>query len=194
MALHLTEADLRSPDLIIGADYYWDFILGPSEKLPSGFFKLETTIGPVICGKGKISFKHNQISDETSYSATNIQLNENGTEDQLWKLETLGVMDNPNSEEDLALQLFLKSIRWDAEQNRYFVKWPWRVKLPTSVQLDPNYGLALGCLTSVLRKLSPELKEAYAKIFAEQLAAQIIEDAPKTPEVRYLLYAPSHSR
>ena len=39
---------------MIGADYFWDLVQGPLEKLPSGFWLVSSVFGTLLSGKGKI--------------------------------------------------------------------------------------------------------------------------------------------
>lgn len=196
-ALKITNDDIKNPELIIGADYYWDIINGSKHKLPSGFWMLESSVGPLLSGKGLRSYSSQSKSDdaEFSYSIGETHTNESaeGAIKQLWELETLGIKDDPSvNEDDIALQMFLSSIRWDDREKRYFVCWPWRAKSHANTQLGSNYGLALGRLTTTLKKLSSEDKLAYKKILDEQFASQIIEDAPINSDSNLIYYMPHH--
>ncbi|VDN34410.1 unnamed protein product [Gongylonema pulchrum] len=46
---------LAHPDIRIGIDYLWDFLLPQqTHQLPNGFTIAEPTVGPLVCGRGDL--------------------------------------------------------------------------------------------------------------------------------------------
>ena len=163
--LELNKDDVKVPSLLIGADYFWEIVGGPIEQLPSGFWLVDSSLGMIVSGKGKIHGGSGtklaaEIEDVTKISSNAAQDLQN-----IWGLESIGISDDPNvNDEEVATNLFLKNIRWDQKEKRYFVKWPWKESINN---LASNKGLAYGRLESTLRKLqiNKDALAAYEKKF-----------------------------
>jgi hypothetical protein len=197
-ALEIRGMDATIPELILGADLLWEMVKGVVERLPSGFFVIESTVGKLISGKGKVRHDTHidgivNIANETHHDTIDHAL------EKLWMFETIGVLDSyEENDEEIAMKMFTDSIRWDEEERRYVAKWPWK---SIKCQITENYGLALGRLQSTLKKLQsrPEELQAYNRAFEEMLSLGTIEDllrSPQDPEsitgprVYYIYYMP----
>uniref|UniRef100_A0A914UIF5 Peptidase aspartic putative domain-containing protein n=1 Tax=Plectus sambesii TaxID=2011161 RepID=A0A914UIF5_9BILA len=174
------------PSILIGADYFWDVInAGGEQKLPSGFHRIDSKIGPMFCGKGRMtSMMVVQQKDEVSKSMED-------TVEKFWKLEAIGVLDNPEVDDDeVALQQFQKSVK--IKDGRYVVKWPWKDKNP---DLPSNYILCMGRLVSTLKRLKekPDILQKYDDIMKEQLQKNIIEPVKDVDQHSGIVhYLPHH--
>ena len=73
----------------------------------------------------------------------------------------------------------------------YEVRWPWRDDHDI---LPSNYGLAIGRLNSLLKRLStkPNLLNQYDTVISDQLKKGIIEPAPVVPTSPHTHYLPHH--
>uniref|UniRef100_A0A914WEG5 Uncharacterized protein n=1 Tax=Plectus sambesii TaxID=2011161 RepID=A0A914WEG5_9BILA len=90
-----------------------------------------------------------------------------------WKLEAIGVNDNPEVDDDeVTLQQFQNSVK--IKEGRYVVKWPWKENNP---DLPSNYMPCMARLTATLKRLKeqPDLLQKYDDIRKEQLQKGIIE-------------------
>ncbi|MCP3684788.1 MAG: hypothetical protein GY861_19135 [bacterium] len=104
--------------------------------------------------------------------------------DQLWNLESLGIKDNPDQDDDLcAMEQFKKTV--ELKDGRYHVSWPWR-SLPKKVLL--HLFLAQNRFRTFYdRRLSqqPSLLSKYHDTILQQMQLGIIEQVPsqelKTP-------------
>lgn len=75
--------------------------------------------------------------------------------------------------------------------NRYYVKWPWTCHSPN---LPINYGLALGRLQSLIKRMDMKSLEMYENILQEQERLGIIEQVlnHKTLQDHPVHYLPHH--
>ena len=107
---------------------------------------------------------------------------------RFWSVEDLGKFDDREGD-DVALQNFKSTIRF--AENRYEVRWPWRDNHDV---LPSNYGLAIGRLNSLIKRLStkPTLLTQYDAVISEQLQKGIIEPAPILTTSSYIHYLPHH--
>ncbi|MCP9256852.1 putative Reverse transcriptase [Dirofilaria immitis] len=109
--------DWKRPDILIEADYFFDF-MSPYEfyKTSSGFYVILTKVGPIVTGIGYIK---NYCSSKTSDRIDKISVedktmkvgNVTTTSDieQFWKLELIGIQEQPNAcDDEKALEQFKK--------------------------------------------------------------------------------------
>uniref|UniRef100_A0A1I7WS97 DUF1758 domain-containing protein n=1 Tax=Heterorhabditis bacteriophora TaxID=37862 RepID=A0A1I7WS97_HETBA len=69
-----------TPSILIGSDYLWDILKGYSYTiLPSGFLLVDTRIGLMITGKGRL------LDIKSS---------------KFWNLESIGILDKPETSDD----------------------------------------------------------------------------------------------
>uniref|UniRef100_A0A914UQF9 Peptidase aspartic putative domain-containing protein n=1 Tax=Plectus sambesii TaxID=2011161 RepID=A0A914UQF9_9BILA len=176
-----------TPGILIGADYFWDLVdAGEVRKLPSGFNQIGSKVGPMLCGRGHI----------TSMMAIQKHQEDKSTLDdtieQFWKLEAIGIKDDPDvDDDDIALQQFQKNVC--RKEGRYFVRWPWREEQP---DLPSNYFTCVGRLQSTLKRLREhpeEMLHRYDAILQEQLIKGVIEPVENIEEHGGLVhYLPHH--
>ncbi|XP_064119026.1 uncharacterized protein LOC135224034 [Macrobrachium nipponense] len=111
---------------------------------------------------------------------------------QLWTLESVGIVDQDMSPEDkFVLEEFKNSI--NMVEGRYEVSLPWKVD---KKQLPTNLALSRKRLNSTIHKLKQTNKylEIYDQIIKEQLSLAFIETVPeedhKLTNVHYLPHLP----
>ncbi|MCP9265665.1 Pao retrotransposon peptidase family protein [Dirofilaria immitis] len=112
--------DWKRPDILIGADYFFDF-MSPYEfyKTSSGFYVILTKVGPIVTGIGYIknycSSKTSDRIDEISVEDKTMKVgNVTTTSDieQFWKLELIGIQEQPNAcDDEKALEQFKKELQ-----------------------------------------------------------------------------------
>uniref|UniRef100_A0A1I7VAC2 DUF1758 domain-containing protein n=1 Tax=Loa loa TaxID=7209 RepID=A0A1I7VAC2_LOALO len=111
--------------------------------------------------------------------------------DQFWKLEVIGIQEQPNEHDDeKALEQFKNCIT--KENNRYQVSWPWK---DSKINLQDNYGLCYGRLRTLIKRLqtNPSLLECYDEIIKEQLQSNIIEKVTTNMDQEGIIhYLPHH--
>ena len=190
-------------DLLIGSDYYWNILESDRISLPSGLLLLSSRLGFILTGKTGMSVSDGSTSTEVALLLINNQLlqhsvlsmdSDSSMVEHLWRLDTIGLTDNPTlSDDDQALQRFNQTVRF--QDGRYHVRLSWK---SSDVSLPTNYGLALGRLSSLSRRLSedPDLLRQYHEVLSQQAAAGVIEPLPGSPDstaptlVHYLPHHP----
>ncbi|VDM41166.1 unnamed protein product [Toxocara canis] len=179
----------KKPRLLIGVDQYFHLITSQQiEKLPSGFLRIQSMVGPIIMGKGAVVSReaNSHTNDSRAIVVTGIEHDV----ERLWRLEELGISSrNKEEEEDEnALKQFYKTIE-KKESGRYSVRWPWKKSEP---QLPCNFGLSLGRLNSLVTKLrkNDQVFKAYNEVIERQLQQGIIEKAPNPADGPIIHYLP----
>ncbi|XP_065197167.1 uncharacterized protein LOC135828673 [Sycon ciliatum] len=173
-------------DLLIGSDYYFDFILSERLNFPDGLILLQSTLGYVCTGKASSNDPKDATcffsSSETSTIVPDANLH------QFWAADEIQEPDDCRDDDARAHQAFKDSVQF--EDNRYVVKWPWRDCAPP---LPDNYGLAFGRLQSLYKRLSTDHRqlEKYHEVIEQQAQSGVIEEAPRYSDSK-LHYLPHH--
>ena len=195
--------EMFCPDILVGQDYWWSFILpmwSKGEKpveLPSGLLLIPSTLGLLLGGgissllKGpKPSHSLCTLTTLASRATTDAKLPDE--QKDFWSLEAIGIseptVDDPD---EVAMQKFQENIT--LHDGRYHVCWPWKTANPV---LPDNYGLALGRFRSLAHRLSsdPGLLKQYAEVMHLQEKKGIIEkvmpNMDQGPRQHYLPHHP----
>lgn len=196
-----TKVQLADPNIIsdnvpisilIGGDYYFRFVRQYFYKYHTNL--LETPLGFMISGpipspgeQGKESSE--QISVLTYGARENLE----DSVAKLWDIESIGIQPMSSKEEDVdAMVRFHDDIHF--EDGKYVTRLPWKAEKPL---LPSNYGLAVGRLHSILRKLRahPQNLEQYAAALRDYLHNDFVEEvddpfAPCSHSVHYIPHLP----
>jgi hypothetical protein len=172
-------------DVLIGADYLWNFQTGLTRRGKSGDpVAIETNLGWVLSGplrlpdidkveSAQVNFVGQRMNQEDSLES-NIQ--------KLWSFEGLGIV-----EEDKTHEEFLDSISFTG--TRYSVKLPWK---EGHDKLPDNYVNSLGRMKNQMRRLKkePELLKEYDSIIRDQVERGIVEPVAELEKVDRVHYLP----
>jgi hypothetical protein len=180
-----TTTDFINIDLLVGSDHYNEFVLSNRLEIEPGLFCIDTSVGWIIQGRHPIStpckittsafFTHTIMDSNSSnfLSKCDDPLTDKFIPSFLWDLETIGVTDKTDNENDeKALKMFTDSIMF--ENNRYQVTWPWKSQ---ELHLAANYKLCLSRLAALVRryKETPKVFEQYQAIIDCQVKEGIIK-------------------
>jgi hypothetical protein len=181
---HDTNSDI---DILIGCDYYYDFISGEIACGDVGPVAVESEFGwlisgPKTCSKDFAGVSVTNLIIEKPYPFPNPEiLVDSGSHDKLtnivqrfWETETIGVEGKAKS----CQTDFLCETRFKAEVGRYEIKLPWKQeKPPTSTGYDMSVK-RLRQLQSRLKK-DKTLFQDYDRIIREQEHDGIVEQTSK---------------
>ena len=197
---HLSQLDLEDVclnetlevDLLIGSDFYWEFVTGETIRGDNGPVAINTTLGWVLSGPTGVAEKEESaVSLVNAHTLrvegiTNKELD--NTLRSFWELESLGIEEVAN---DPVCDRFASTLQ--VENGRYQVSLPWR---EYHDDLPDNYSLSRRRLHSLLKRLqqNPEVLQEYDSIIREQLERGIVEEV-KDPEVapEVIHYLPHHA-
>lgn len=177
-SLPLSAITSSTPGILLGSDVMWDFILHPDTTftpLSSGFKRVDCPLGTFIVGNGFLksySAQSAQLGVQTERAYAAIE-NPPPDVDILWKLDSIGITDDPNASDDtICRQMTMDTIVQVGD--RYAVKWPYKSSNP---RISSNLSLCYARLQGVLRSLrkDPVLLAKYSETFVEQEAQGIIE-------------------
>ena len=196
------EASEKHIDLLIGADYYYEFITGDIVKGSSGPVAVKSKLGWLLSGPyeapnvstactnlnchlvldrslQKVVISDSEVGQEKK-SADTKEITESLRE--FWKHESLGlpeiVRNETETPDECSEAVEHKGEKFDIKFNgtRYEVGLPWRQDL-SNESLSDNYELCFTRLNSLYSRLKsdPTLLNEYNAIFQEQLQKGIIE-------------------
>ena len=199
-----TESESSSIELLIGNDYYLDILLSQKIEIQPGLYLLASKLGWILTGRTSEINSETEVTSMLSILTygnnitkscvfTNVdRVNERKPDlEDFWNVESIGVLDNPNSTNDeIAKENFKQTVRF--EEGRYQVTWPWKDSDP---DLPLNRELALGRLRSNVKRMKdkPELINTYDKIIQDQLEKGVIEKVDETVADGPRHYLPHHA-
>ena len=170
-----------SIDLLIGSDYYWNFVTGETKRGDEGPVAVKSKLGWLLSGpiNGTVDRTHvthsNLIIDGPNHlfqpSQDDVLAN---TLKSFWDTESIGISDFSGGG-DVANESFEIDVKRNG--GRYEVKLPWKEDcLPSS----NSYHLCESRLRSLHHKLrkEPTLLSEYNNIIQDQLKAGIVEKVP----------------
>ena len=183
-------------DLLIGSDYFWSIVGTEKIVLPSWLFLISSKIGYILTGSyldPMISQKEIPVSSclvmtqvNCAVPAMNLlssaddPVTKNPNVEDLWNLETIGIMEPVNiTDDDRALEQFNKSVYF--ENGRYYITWPWKCEHPN---LPDNFDVAFSRLKSLARRLErdKDLLIKYNEVFQSQVQQGVIKRVIKNVE------------
>ena len=173
--------------ILIGSDYYWQFMTGRTARGEQGGpIGLESTLGWILSGPipncPEVSKTQTNLTQTHLLRISAEVKQENSKEKTLetelskfWDLETLGI----SPTEESLYENFSQEISFS--EGRYEVKLPWKANHPL---LPDNYALSKRRLDGQFRKLkaSPDLLNEYDAIIKLQEEQGIIERVMPTEE------------
>ena len=182
-------------DVLIGADKYYDFIVGDIVKGSAGPVATKSKLGWLLSGTNpKFDVEDSEICTNTvshlvldkglEYSITgepeisNVARNDKDSEEliealnEFWEAESCGIHETPDANDDKPEPL---NIQHNGE--RYQVGLPWKLDYS---DLPDDYDYCFSRLKAVHSRLKarPQLLKDYDGIFQTQLAEGIIERVP----------------
>ncbi|CDW60968.1 DUF1758 and Peptidase A17 domain containing prote in, partial [Trichuris trichiura] len=178
----------KEVDVLIGADYYYDFVGNEVRKNaadePVG---VQSIFGWILCGKTGRTMEEVsttltcQISEEES---VNVLLR------QFWQLDAIGIIPEENNGSSRAERYCLKRpIQFNGE--RYVVPLPWKFK----PKLPNNYAYALQRLEQLERQMEkkPNERRMYIAAMQEYVDKGWVEEVHPSVEEGKVWYLPHHA-
>ena len=193
---HLSQLDLADVcldktlevDLLIGSDFYWEFVTGETIRGENRPVAINTTIGWMLSGPTGVAEPEEStvslVNAQTLWIEGIINKELDSTLRSFWELESLGIEEVAN---DPVYDRFASTLQ--VKNERYEVSLPWR---EYHDDLPDNYSLSRRRLHGLLKRLqqNPEVLREYDSIICEQLERGIVEEV-KDPEVTH--YLPHHA-
>ena len=182
------ENDHENIDILIGANFYHEFVLGETIRGSSGPVAVSSKLGWLVSGpSGSVidgsvdtyvvsNIVVESINDSTDISSESDELT--ASFKQVFEVESQESPEDIDSEKSK----FIETCNIRKAGDRYETGLPWKPDLDEP--LSDNRTLCLNRLKSLHYRLKkdPELFNSYNGIFQEQLKAGIIERVPKEKE------------
>jgi len=175
-------------ELLIGSDYYPQWVTGRRHCLQNGLVALETSFGWTVSGK------LNTASDEScsgvAMQVTSMFLAE-ASVSELWNLDTIGIHEPVEKKavtEADTKQYFLQTVM-RSEDGRYVVSLPW-IEAGSDYIVD-NREVVEKRLVSMTSKLLADGRfQEYGKVFDDWVAEDIIEVVDESQQKNNCYYLP----
>ena len=189
-----SSGDAEMPiDILIGSDFYWNFMTGETRTGRNGGpVAIKTHLGWVL--SGPVNKAKETLTDSSVFLNNThvLRLNTEPVEEndcslkkelsKFWNIEALGIA--PESE-DAVYQQFLKTVHM--RNARYEVPLPWKEMHPA---LPDNFSLSYTRLNSLVRRLrkTPDVLREYDKVIKDQEQKGIVEtvNSEAVAKVHYL--------
>ncbi|VDL69060.1 unnamed protein product, partial [Nippostrongylus brasiliensis] len=190
-----------TPKVLIGLDYFWNLVYGDQFDVStlsnkSNQYRIITTrLGKVVTDN---SFRYTRQNDNAIINYPSSLANpEKHSEleklvERFWATVSMGIVDNPyDPKEDQCLQEFNRTITYNKEEQRYYVKLPFKTY---PVNIPTNRELAFSRLVSNVKMLrrNPTYMEKYHAIFQDQLQRKIIEEIDENTNRNAIHYLAHH--
>ena len=177
-------------DILVGVDYYWDFLTGEVIKNKGGPTAMNSVFGWVLSGP-TMKPTHSNISiNHISTMEINFHQAQDSLENQVkkfWDLETLGIREVENDViEEVVERITLNN------EGRYEVSLPFKEDSPI---IPDNFKVSENRLMTLYNKLkkNPKKLQAYNQIMKEQMSLGVIEPANEPTIPGQVHYLPHHA-
>ncbi|CAM1294859.1 Uncharacterised protein r2_g406 [Pycnogonum litorale] len=172
-------------DILIGNDYYLEFMSVMKTDLGNGLYLLKSSLGWILTGRTPVT----ENSAEIGLLISSSELPVSSTLENLWNLESIGIKDRIDlSGDDEAMRGFQESVF--VKNQRYQVALPWK---GNTENLPSNYNLAFGRTTATINKLKKNetLLKKYDEMIQDQLSKGVIEKVTQNvPQGKLVHYIP----
>uniref|UniRef100_A0A8D8LSF2 Integrase catalytic domain-containing protein n=1 Tax=Cacopsylla melanoneura TaxID=428564 RepID=A0A8D8LSF2_9HEMI len=190
----LLENKTQEFDILIGVDYYSNFILGEKVQIDSNLFLWNTTFGFVLSGTKGSDITCVEDSVTQSVLCTRSELCLDDTQDiQKSDLQILVIKDNCYiSNEDIDLQSFESTLKFE---NHYSVDFPWKNDSRGYCDVQSNCSLSFGSLKSpiIKRHSTDRILQVCEQTLTDQLEKGILEIVPNEDLDKPCCYFPYHA-
>uniref|UniRef100_A0A914PPY8 Integrase catalytic domain-containing protein n=1 Tax=Panagrolaimus davidi TaxID=227884 RepID=A0A914PPY8_9BILA len=184
---NIFSASNEVPDILIGMDYFCQFIKSTKEE-DDGYYAIESTVGKMYAGKVALD----KIATITSLALDHQMKDVPDECETFWNLERMGIIDSSvkDQEDKIVEEKFQASLQF--KDKRYYISWPFKSNEP---QLPSNAGLSIARLKSTWKKLQqdPDLLKQYSASMDDQNQRGTTEIAPKVPQGSIVHYLSHHA-
>ena len=199
----LRENETSPIELLIGNNYYLDFIYGEKTEIQTGLYLLASKLGWVLSGRTTditkddlressmlvITYGSN-INKSNAFNSVDACIPPKTELEDFWNMQSIGILDKPTSTDDeIAMEKIQDTLEY--KNNRYQVTWPWKEDKP---DLPTNKELALGRLNTLINRMKhrPELLQKYDQVMRDQLQKGMIEKVNDIQSDGIVHYIPHH--
>ena len=170
-------------DILVGLDFYWSVVSGDIKHLPNGTTAMSTVFGWLING---VAGSHHSTTNSVFLVSSKYE--EENFEQHIDRVFQHDFSFLGGQADDNELACFLKYIRYDESETRYFTSLPWR----KDMKLHNHFDLSVSRLHALYRKLSSsnKLLSNYNDQIEQQLQGGVIETAEPVCESTH--YLPHH--
>ena len=190
LAHPVSSDDVFEISLLIGADFYWDFVEDDVIR-GDGPTAIKSKVGYLLSGPTHSSSRQNSIG---MYNILTDHKIEEFDIQSFWKLESMGIRSQEIDDETTDYMKDYQKSCIEFHENKYVAKLPWK---PDHEPLPTNYSVAKRRTENVIKRLNrnPEMMVMYDKIIKDQEQRGFIEKVETHGETKtenLIHYIPHH--
>ena len=183
-------------DILIGLDYYWEFITGRTRRQKNKPIVTESILGWIVQSIGSKSTNKDVNAMFCSTKQEEIQMNNEIK--KMFDLESIGILPKEkmcyNRAEKLAIKQFNESASYNENEEKWSVGLPWAGD--RSVNRNEEVALRRYYKLEQRFKKNPEFEEKYRSAMEEYIEAGYAEEVPEeeiNSEKEDIYYLPHHA-
>ncbi|XP_074656840.1 uncharacterized protein LOC141910041 [Tubulanus polymorphus] len=163
-------SDKINVQVLIGSDFYYDFVTGHIVKSSVGPVAISSKLGYLVCGPVGI-FADRPVAVMSVLTSAGKTPESVG---DFWSLENIGIMPNSSFDNDKEFVTYYCTDYIEKHDNTYYAKLPWRENHPV---LPSNFDVIVNRTHSTIDRLrkSPEMLGKYSDIIVDQISKNFIE-------------------
>lgn len=181
--------------LLIGSDYYWEFVTGRTQKIESRLMAVETILGWVLQGPSEQTKTQLTQAQNQAVMVLKVEAAETKLQQELqrfWSLESMGIKQHSctTTEAEIVEEFENKIVQLNG---RYQVSLPWTEDVNLQINKD-NAMKRLLQLTKRLKK-NEEMLCRYDQAISEYMTLGVAEEVQESEEPLTTLcyYMPHHA-
>ena len=187
LAHPITENENFEISVLIGADYYWNFVQDHIIR-GDGPTAVQSKLGYLLSGPLPA---HPHSSNISSFHVSTQSMKEASDFERFWNIESAGTQPTANNPDEQFLQSYINTSITCQQNGSYSLKFPWKENHPP---LPNNYDVCNRRTRSLARRLAqtPNTFKMYSDIISDQLSRGFIERVQPTQPSNGVHYIPHH--
>lgn len=171
-------------DILIGANFYWQFIGDEAPIRGQGATAINSKLGYLVSGP----LDSVRVSKPKQSINLHIQAVDCDDLSFLWSLEKLGIFPHQENVKEAA-EYADKCIKF--EDGQYTARFPWKSEYQ---ELPANFNMVQNMTRAIIKRLTkePEMLTVFSRLIEEQLKRNFIENVPASELAKNCHYIPYH--
>ena len=173
-----TKEEVKEIHILIGLDFYYNFITGRIKRASNQPVAIETVFGWMLVSDSKNQKVQSSSCIHTMFTSTEVERSLNDDLKKFWEIEEAVIEKPVKPENQEAIQKFHKSVTYDPSTKKYEVSLPF---INDDKHIASNYKVAEKILQSLVKRFetNPDLKSKYCAAMEEYINEGFAELVPE---------------